>query len=298
MPTWATKVPGYYRTHPWLTSVTSPPTPWTWAPYSIPVPHGFLRTIWFPYPNRRSFQLRSSLRSALRLRLVFRQFCSTTSTATGSNHSLPLVQTIGFPHAHLCTPFPFAVTDVPASVLAYHPVFVPNCLWLGRDDAGGSNRVCRHLLVSVSRVGRQKVRNLRRAMSQLRWPMSMWRHSNLVLHRRTPSPFDLVVIQPTLLHLVIPPWAIQLGNVGHSRFLNPPQFQHIRPPIQWFCRRFLAFCALPCASALSMLLRNVRRSDPLPCFLSCAPSRPFSALFLGPRTRQFVLRGAYIPGYH
>ena len=297
MPTWATKVPGYYRTHPWLTSVTSPPTPWTWAPYSIPVPHGFLRTIWFPYPNRRSFQLRSSLRSALRLRLVFRQFCSTTSTATGSNHSLPLVQTIGFPHAHLCTPFPFAVTDVPASVLAYYPVFVPNCLWLGRDDAGGSNRVCRYLLVSVSRVGRQKVRNLRRAMSQLRWPMSMWRHSSLVFHRRMPSPFDLVVIQPTLLHLVIPPWAIQPGNVGHSRFLIHPNFSI-------FDLRFNGFAGESSPSAPYRVLLLCQ------CYFGMSVDRTLCPAFSlvhppvlsrrcsWPRTRQFVLRGGYIHGCH
>lgn len=86
-------------------------------------PHSFLRTTWFPYPNRRCFQLLT----------ILPLFCLTITSwapatlsflyfyGDGFQPFFSLGSTVQFCYAHLYTPFPFAVTDVPVSALVYYP---------------------------------------------------------------------------------------------------------------------------------------------------------------------------------
>lgn len=123
-------------------------TPWTWVPYSIPVLCGYFRTLRFPYPNRRLLNCNPPSLLLCDYVLGSGHSCSTVLLRRRAIYrSFPLARTARFSHAHPSTPFPFAVTILPASVLAYHLDFVSNC---GRDYAG----LCVHTPVGLDIVQR------------------------------------------------------------------------------------------------------------------------------------------------
>lgn len=132
-----------------------------------------------------------------------------------------------------------------------------------------------YLLVSISCRARQKVWNVRRAMSRSRWPMGIWRFSGLVFYRGAHSPIELIATQPALVYpLIHNPSAcntIRECPAFPIRFPNRSWVKHIKGRVvKWFCRRFLAFYASLCASALQTPIEGcISRLNLLPLFPSC-----------------------------
>ena len=179
-------------------------TPWAWVLYSIPGPCGTLRKIWFPYLNHRLLNCDPPVPF----------FTSPIMSWTQTVLALPLrrlwVLSRSSPMAH----FYFGQNDSVFSHSFAHVFSVcsysRSCIRLSLTSGlgyqiahigtGGTDwTACRGICwSSVPCGGHQKVRDVRHAMSQLRWSMWVWCFSDLVFYRSTPLPFIYMLLsQPS-----------------------------------------------------------------------------------------------------
>lgn len=119
--------------------------------------------------------------------------------------------------------FPFAVTIVPPSVLAWHPVFY-SIVFIGVGIVRDCDRVCMCLrIVSMPGSGREKVRNVGQVVSKSRWSMMHegQRFSDHMFHRVPPhSSIHLTTIKEAN-HLVPPNLPVRNTIRGCRAFLIP-----------------------------------------------------------------------------